>query len=510
MCSEVGVAKAPRAWTLRLAVVLGACGLLVACGGGGSMPPPNQSPPPAHPNLTRVSTDPFQNASSQHQTEVEPSLVAVGSTVVAAFQAGRFFTAGSSDIDFATSRDAGATWTAGSLPGLSKIVTAGSPFDSVSDPVVAFDAKHQTWLIASLPVTFNGSAGGAAVSRSSDGVTWSAPVFINMADGASDKTWIACDDTSTSPFYGNCYLEYDEGGTTGLINMYKSSDGGMTWSGPAHSADMADGIGGQPMVQPNGTLIVPIDDFFETRVLSFVSHDGGNTYTSSVLASNIFDHFENGGLRSGPLISAAMDAAGKAYVVWEDCSFRQPSCATNDIVLITSTDGLSWSAPTRIPIDATSSSVDHFLPGLSIAPNTAGAGAQLALVYYYYPVSACDTNGNPACQLLVGFIGSTDGGTTWGAPQTLAGPMSLPWIANTLLGPMIGDYFATTFAGGQPLAIFAVGDPPVGGLLQEAMWVPKPGTLVLRSAAQHVATAAGCRRFAHADHPPYIQRRRIP
>ena len=35
--------------------------------------------------LTRVSTDPYTNAASQHQTEVEPDTFSFGSTIISAF-----------------------------------------------------------------------------------------------------------------------------------------------------------------------------------------------------------------------------------------------------------------------------------------------------------------------------------------------------------------------------------------------------------------------------------------
>ena len=55
----------------------------------------------ANVTLTRVSSDPFTNSTSQHATEVEPDTFAVGSTVVATFQVGRFVNGGSTDIGFA-------------------------------------------------------------------------------------------------------------------------------------------------------------------------------------------------------------------------------------------------------------------------------------------------------------------------------------------------------------------------------------------------------------------------
>src|SRR5205823_12740161 len=55
-------------------------------------------------SLTQVSSDPFTNATSFHATELEPDNFAFGSTVVSAFQSGRFSDGGASDIGWATSK----------------------------------------------------------------------------------------------------------------------------------------------------------------------------------------------------------------------------------------------------------------------------------------------------------------------------------------------------------------------------------------------------------------------
>jgi hypothetical protein len=69
--------------------------------------------------LTRVSADPYTNTTSQHATEVEPDTFAFGNTVVAAFQVGRFFDGGATNIGFVRSGDGGRTWDApGFLPGM--------------------------------------------------------------------------------------------------------------------------------------------------------------------------------------------------------------------------------------------------------------------------------------------------------------------------------------------------------------------------------------------------------
>ena len=53
--------------------------------GSGGTTPGN----PVGANLTLVSTDPFTAGPGQHATEVEPHMLAVGNTMVAAFQVGR-------------------------------------------------------------------------------------------------------------------------------------------------------------------------------------------------------------------------------------------------------------------------------------------------------------------------------------------------------------------------------------------------------------------------------------
>jgi len=134
-----------------------------------------------------------------------------------------------------------------------------------------------------------------------------------------------------------------------------------------------------------------------------------------------------------------------------------------------SADGKTWSAVTRIPIDPTKSTVDHFLPGIGPDPATSGSSAHLTIVYYYYPVSAC----NNSCKLDVGFTTSTNGGKTWTAGKQLAGPMELAWLPLSDAGYMVADYIGVTYTNGSPRGIFAVATKPTGALLNEAMYTTK-------------------------------------
>jgi len=462
--------------------VLAAVALVAAAGALANVP------------LTRVSADPFTNPDSQHATEVEPDTFASGSTVLATYQVGRFFNGGASDIGWARSSDGGATWDVSSfLPGLTR--NAGrfgdpdSQFTRVSDPSVAFDAKHNTWMISSIPLLPNTAVPTIFVSRSTDGgATFKdpnqiPPPAVKKVD--LDKNWTVCDNhRGSSQFYGNCYTEFDNFGEGDLEYMSTSSDGGKTWRTPVAPAGNPHGLGGQPVVQPNGTVIVPFESLKGT-IGAFRSTDGGATWSKEFEISKIRFHPNSGGLRTSPLPSAETDAAGNVYVAWEDCGF-EPKCSANDIVFSSSADGVNWSAVNRIPIDAVGSGVDHFIPGLGVDPATRRSG-HLALTYYYYPDTTCTPD---TCDLDVGFISSPDGGAHWSAPTQLAGPMKLGDIAATSQGPMVGDYISTSFNGaGTAATVFAIGQAPPPPF-DEGMWAPTT-PLPVASAAEATRAAGG-------------------
>jgi BNR repeat-like domain len=461
--------------------------------------------------LIQISSDPYTNPDSQHKTQVEPDTFAWGSTIVAVFQSGRYFNGGASNIGWATSTDQGQTWQHGFLPGTTdKATPPGTIYKRASDASIAYDAKHNVWITSYLglieapsgtpsepqttprPPGAEEAEGNIAdvdvlVSRSTDGgLTWGNPILVNPAatQGKAflDKNWTACDDSPSSRFYGNCYTEFDNNSENDLMQMSTSTDGGLTWGAPKPTADPcniyttpgspcgAHGIGGQPVVQPDGRVVVPYvwldNPFFAFVIGSFVSVDGGNSWSATALVSEADFHEPAGNLRAGiPLPSAETDASGKVYVTWSDCRF-QAQCRASDLVLSTSTDGIFWSRVRRIPLDPVGRGVDHFLPGLAVDRNSRGADAHLGLVYYYYPDANCTV---PTCQLDVGFASSRNGGRSWSPHEQLAGPMTLTWLPLTTQGYMVGDYFSTSIPPGKNVAVpvFQVAHPPSGGLLDQ-------------------------------------------
>ncbi len=392
----------------------------------------------------QISSDTFTQATcaasntTNHHTEVEPDTFSNGSTIVAAFQVGRIYDGGACAIGFATSTNNGSSWTSGLLPGLTKYYGGGT-YDRATDPAVAYDAKHNVWMISSLVLTEAGGVKGVAVytSRSTDGgLTWGNPVLTENTSLSPDKNWIVCDSTSTSPFYGNCYTEWDDNGAGNKLYMSTSTDGGLTWGAPTSNNNGV--IGGQPVVRPDGTVIVPTDNANETAVGAFYSNNGGTSWSSAITIATIKHHTVAGSLREGPLPSAEIDGTGTVYVAWADCRFRT-ACKANDIVYSKSLNstGTSWSAVTRVPIDATGSGIDHFIPGLAVNKATSGASAQLGLTYYFYPKGST--------QLNVGFTSSADAGNTWSTPTTVTTGATSVWAATTSQGRMVGDYISTSY-----------------------------------------------------------------
>ena len=134
--------------------------------------------------VLQISSDPFTQATckasstTNHQTMVEPDTFSNGSTIVAAYQVGRIFDGGACAVGFATSTNNGASWTSGLLPGITKWAGGGAN-DRATDASVAYDARHNTWLVSSLTLLESPSVHGNAVvtSRSTDGgLTWGNPV----------------------------------------------------------------------------------------------------------------------------------------------------------------------------------------------------------------------------------------------------------------------------------------------------------------------------------------------
>ncbi len=418
----------------------------------------------------QISLDKTTDPIGQHATEVEPDTFAFGSTVVSVFQVGRVFEGGAVAIGFATSRDSGQTWKSGLLPGVTDSSPRPGPAERASDPVVAYDAAHNVWLAVTLGISPGTNSFHLYVNRSSDGLSWTAPVAaVSAANGDLDKEWVTCDNGSSSPFRGQCYISYFDI-ASGQIRTTFSADGGVTWSDPAASSPVPprehDFNGAQPMVLPDGTVVVVYTSFadfrfgFQSEVVATRSTDGGASFSAPVRVAPL-STASIPEVRTFALASTEVDGAGRMYVAWEGCT-GVGACPASRIVLSTSTDGISWTPAQTVT--SARSTVDHFLPGLGADPSTPG---RLALVFHSIPD---DCASESSCAGIdVHQTTSKDGGRTWTKQQRLtAEPVALDWIARTRIGLMLGDYVSTSYVRGRPVSVFVLAAERVKGKFRQA------------------------------------------
>jgi hypothetical protein len=405
----------------------------------------------------RISTDPYTTGGGMHATEAEPDSFAWGSTVVATFQVARFSSGGARNIGFAVSNDAGRHWRNGLLPRLTVSSSPRGLFSRASDPSVAYDSLHGVWLIATLGFSDNESA--LLVSRSADGLHWSAPAIAGRKQSGNtgvmfDKEWIACDNGASSPFRGRCYLSFSDVERARLATE-TSTDGGRTWSQPVASPDKAGHRGiespfapaPQPAALPSGTVVVPI---YDDEIAVVRSTDGGAGFSAETAIAP--SRFSTSAVRAAPFPSVEVGADGRVMMAWPDCAAR-PNCSGNDLVFSKSVDGLTWTPPATIPLGPG----NHIIVGLAADQVRPG---RVAVTYY------TESGG----RLDVRLVRSLDSGATWSRPLVLS-PERMPFgrIAFSN-GVMVGDYISTSFAGGRAVAVFTLAQSKLGGRLRQATY----------------------------------------
>ncbi len=157
-----------------------------------------------------------------------------------------------------------------------------------SDPAIAWDNQGNAYLVA-LPFGPGSDTPllGIAVYKSSNGgLTWSTPSQIHSSEvqPGDDKQWVSGDTNPSSPHYGNVYTAWDILGPNASEQGFaRTTDHGVSWKG----------IGNQPA----GASIPGIDDSFSPEIsvasdgtifivymggdkVKYVkSNDGGNSFS---------------------------------------------------------------------------------------------------------------------------------------------------------------------------------------------------------------------------------------
>jgi hypothetical protein len=340
----------------------------------------------------RVSRDLLGDAAApgQPETQTEAHLAidpANEQVLLAGYQEGRFEDGGARTLTFAWSRDGGAKWTEGRVPGLTR--DQGGFYERVSDPWVAFGTGGRAYF-CSLAFDETTPANGIYVSASSDGGrSWGPPVEVHANSTSTnfdDKQSLVVDTRRDSPFRGRVYVGWDTvvANDRQVLRVAHSSDGALSFGAPVtvHSEANRGNIGIVMAIGPGGvvhavwTHWIPATPGEWPRAILHTarSFDGGESWTTpqaidDVLAGGV------PGMRTGDIIaSLAIDPRrGALYVAWMD---RRFAVATDQVVLSSSTDGgQTWSAPVKVsdgPADAAA-----FTPAVAVN----GRG-QVGVLYY--------------------------------------------------------------------------------------------------------------------------------
>lgn len=309
------------------------------------------------------------------------------------------------------STNGGATYSNVLLPGWDPANGGKGAFSHVEaggDPVLAF-APNGTLYYSALVYDFsvpNHTPSGVAVAVSRDGgSTWTPPVMLHYESSNNffnDKQWIAAGAN------GDVYVTWTSfksnkpsGYLSSNIVMSVSHDYGATWSDKVQVSDAAHPYdqGSSVAVAPDGTVYAAYEgnqagDPSKDQIVLARSTDRGRTFTTTELG-RVYDDvgcyppnqsqgrarlsFEQFRLNSFP--SLAIDpTTGAMAIAWADdqgnagCAAGAASftgLTNNQVKLVTSTNGVSWTAPRII-----TSGADKAFPAV-------GANAGRTVVGYY-------------------------------------------------------------------------------------------------------------------------------
>jgi hypothetical protein len=424
----------------------------------------------------------------QADTQTEPSIAVNPENplnVVAVYQEGRIANGGDATNGFATSFDAGKTWTTGEIPKLTTYPGQGGPFERASDAVVAFGPGNIVYansLVFDMN-TNNMLPSGIAINVSKDGgKTWTDPIFIqnDSLNNNNDKNWIVVDQSGAAGHHkGRIYAIWDQIAPVIYDYCDRDCDKLSNWLPRQQSIPAtvfpAQGIGAYPVVLNDGALGLALDTltpgaptsveqpdvepagedhvFIQAPQAGSVPYPAPLVWTPPVKIAVNRSNFQPAQRGSDGLPAAAVDPkSGAIYVVWDDGRFR--SDGTNDAVMSKSTDGgMTWTGPVRVNAGPKDDHMDHY--GVTVAVGTDGA---LHMTYRQRDESGTAPLFHPEIDTY--YVESRDGGKTFTAPLRVNVEHSNAYYgAFSRDGTFEGDYYETTSAGGYTYTVRCQGAP---------------------------------------------------
>jgi len=288
---------------------------------------------------------------------------------------------------FATT-DNGSTFNRNCLGVLSTKVGAG-------DPIVGYDLSNNLY-IGGIDTNSSFTTGQIVLAKSTDGgVTFPAPhsaVKSTFSGGLTDKPWMEIDNGPSSPFKGTIYISLTDFSSTSSsqITVSHSTDGGATFTTvkvgtpetvPAVNqfTDLAVGKDGTvylSYIDCPGTGSTGDCGGTSTKIMFSKSTDGGNTWTTPVVATTTnlapdscgayYGCIPNTSERVSDIPVIAVDnsagtSAGRLYIAFYNWTGTFMSVR----LVASGNGGTTWSA--QHPVAPASDTHDQFFPWVNVS-----------------------------------------------------------------------------------------------------------------------------------------------
>ena len=323
-------------------------------------------------------------------TQSETAILGWGNNVVIGFNDSGSYTGGANKFTgWSYSSDGGASFVDGGTLPTSSIGDAG-------DPVLA--RNETTGRIYLSTLGFSGS-GTIQMFRSDDnGMTWMAPVNATPGGSSEDKQWHTVDNYSGTG-NGNVYMISRRFGGSPGIYFFRSTDHGSSFTPSGGVNIFSGGQGAFVAVGPDHSVYA----FYynsSTSILVRKSTDFGVSFGAAVTIFSGISGGVNGdlgltGKRNGLTTFSSFRSNAFPHVAINPVSghiyttFNNNPAGTDkaDVYLTISTDGgATWSTPTRVNDDATTT--DQWQPTIAVTPN----GNRLGIFYYSRQEDTAENN----------------------------------------------------------------------------------------------------------------------
>jgi hypothetical protein len=300
--------------------------------------------------------------------------------------------------------------------------------ENFGDPIVVFNSKLNEWFAGDLVTGCGGQ--GIGLWTSADGISWTLGACAHTG-GADDRESMWVDNETTSAIYGRMYISWNDFNNNGALSIVHSDDG-VIWSAPVilnasfiRDVQVTGSPRGAVLPQPpNSTVFVAAMDEggggANTRQnVMYKSIDGGVTWTSSTMGAR-FKPVGNSQCASNTYFE-------KVNPIWRHMGWGEPAVGPTgvvhyayaghgsgadpgDIFYVRSIDnGATWSARKKMNTDADTAFRTQWMPSVS-----ADLNGKVTISWYdrRAATSACNLVSDPGCQYeRVGRQSKTNGAT---------------------------------------------------------------------------------------------------